>query len=282
LLVEVGDKQSVEVMACGSGAPMLLVPPIGLTAPVWYQQFAHFSDRYRVLVLHHPGYGLSDPQRDLANGAIVELFAKTLDRLGVHEPMHVMAGCFGGVLAQGLAARLPHRTRSLTLVGAFYRNFGLPDMPVSELSIDEMIQAARAVSDSIGRDFEVIARDAAPADAARYAETKALLLQSLCAKPVHVMRYIAEILRFEGLEDLKRIQAPTLSVVGTLDTIVDPAISSSIAQHVRQGSLHTVVGAGHYPYLTHPDVFNGAVSDFLRRAESQIQPPDHTIQAEVV
>jgi len=283
VVVRHADGQHVEAFLSGRGTPILMVPPIGLTAPVWHRQIAAWAGQHRIIVLHHPGYGLSDPQKSFANEAVVELFGRTLDVLGIDEPLHVMGSCFGGLAAQGFAATFRDRVASLTLVGSFYRNFGLPDMPVDALTIEQMMDATKAVSESIGRDFDLVSASGAEGlDLSLLAAEKQLLLDSQCAKPVHVMRYIAEILRYEGLSTLEQIEAPALCVVGTLDTIVAPQTSVFMAETLRRGDLSTVVGSGHYPYMTHNEVFNSQVSAFIRQVEQQNGGLGRTVGAGVI
>ncbi len=99
----------------------------------------------------------------------------------------------------------------------------------------------------------------AHAAAGRLAAARDLLLKSQCTTPVNVMRYLAEVLRFEGLADLQRIAAPTLCITGSVDTIVMPDTAQVIASHVQRGRCKIITGAGHYPYLTHDDAFTPLV-----------------------
>lgn len=193
-------------------------------------------------------------------------------------PLHVLGSCFGGLSAQHLAARYPERVRSLTLIGAFYRNFGLPDMPIDSLSIEEMIDATKAVGESIRRDFGAVEAALGAEAAGRLAAARDLLLKSQCTTPVNVMRYLAEVLRFEGLADLQRIAAPTLCITGSVDTIVMPDTAQVIASHVQRGRCKIITGAGHYPYLTHDDAFTPLVLQHMGAAERAPSADDKVSQ----
>lgn len=269
-LVRLGGGQVVEAFTVGRGSPVLLIPPIGLTAPVWHRQIAGWAEDHQLIVVHPPGYGLSDPQKDTSSRGVVSTILQGLDALQVHQPVHVIGSCFGGVAAQYLAAHHGERVASLTLVGGFYRNFGLPDMPVQELTIEQMAEATAAVGASIQRDFEIV-RGGLPQSAPDGALTAArdLLLRSQCAPPTQVMRYIAEILRFEGLSDLERVRAPALCIAGTLDTIVSPETAGFMASHLTEGRHVLIDGAGHYPYLTHHERFAPLVLEFIGSVDRQ-------------
>nr|ARR97041.1 SphH [Herpetosiphon sp. B060] len=271
LLVNVADKTQAEVWMIGNGPPLVLIPAIGLTAPVWINQIQQWAADYRVIVIHQQGYGMTDLTSDISTAAVAKLFISTLDQLGINRPCHVIGSCFGGVAAQYLTQAYPERVCSLTLCGTFNKNFGLPDIDVSELTIDQMIEGAKMIGSSINRDFDAVAEGLASDQAQPIVEqARSLLLKSQCVSPLVVMRYITQILTLNGQAWLPRIQAPTLCLSGNLDTIVAPETSRTISQQIPAGRYIEIPGAGHYPFLTHVDLFEQAVRPFLREQEAQL------------
>ncbi|SOD99165.1 non-ribosomal peptide synthetase [Spirosoma fluviale] len=266
LLVKTGDKERTEVFMIGEGPTILLIPAIGLTAPVWFKQLERYQNCYRLVVIHNPGYGLSDLSGDISVPAVAERFVRTLDALDIREPIHVMGSCFGGVTAQYLAKAHKSRVASLTLVGSFYKNFGLPDVKMDDLTIDQMIEGVKMIGASISNDFDQVLQDNPLV--AMVEEARDLLLNSQCVNPLVVMRYITHILTLAGEPWLSEIDAPVLCVAGDRDTIVHPTTSQFIAATVQNGHYHEIAGAGHYPYLTHPDVFDSLVLPFVEQATS--------------
>ena len=266
LLVKTGPKERTEVFMIGEGPTLLLIPAIGLTAPVWFKQLAQYQSRYRLVVIHNPGYGLSDLSGDISVPAVADRFVRTLDALDIREPMHVMGSCFGGVTAQYLAKAYKNRVASLTLVGSFYKNFGLPDVKMDDLTIDQMIEGVKLIGASISNDFDQVLEGSRQVPMVE--EARDLLLNSQCVNPLVVMRYITHILTLAGEPWLAEIEAPVLCVAGDRDTIVHPTTSQFIATTVPDGQYHEIAGAGHYPYLTHPDVFDDLVLRFMESASA--------------
>ncbi|MFR1445862.1 hypothetical protein ACLUYJ_20095, partial [Acinetobacter baumannii] len=60
MLVTTSNGKKVEVILAGKGSPILFMPPVALTAPVWYNQFMCMAREHCVVVIHTPGYGLSE------------------------------------------------------------------------------------------------------------------------------------------------------------------------------------------------------------------------------
>ena len=62
---------------------------------------------------------------------------------------------------------------------------------------------------------------------------------------------------------LARIDCPALVLLGERDTLVPIAAGEALAAALPHGTLRLMPGAGHAPFLSHPEAFAEAVSDFL-------------------
>ena len=63
--------------------------------------------------------------------------------------------------------------------------------------------------------------------------------------------------------DAARIPIPTLVVAGEHDTLAPPAASAWLAEALPAAELLRLPGAGHAPFLSHPDAFRDALLGFL-------------------
>ena len=61
----------------------------------------------------------------------------------------------------------------------------------------------------------------------------------------------------------ERIEAPTLVVTGTADTVVDPRNSSLLAERIAGAQLEQIEGAGHMLFWERTEEFAGIVERFL-------------------
>jgi pimeloyl-ACP methyl ester carboxylesterase len=78
------------------------------------------------------------------------------------------------------------------------------------------------------------------------------------------MRYLNEVLSLRPSEWVSAISAPTLYIVGALDTIVKPEAQLKAAAGHEGSQTIEIANTGHYPYLTHSSEFNATLVNFLR------------------
>ncbi len=66
---------------------------------------------------------------------------------------------------------------------------------------------------------------------------------------------------------LAEIVAPALILRGQLDTMMSPRHVVALRAAIPGAEFTELASTGHFPYLTHRDMFNRALSSFLTRAE---------------
>lgn len=271
MMINTSFNKKIEVFTIGEGVPILLVPAIGLTAPIWTNQLKSWSDKYQLIVIHHPGYGISELPKQITNEVVAVIFKEVLQTLGIERKIHVIGSCFGGVVSQFFAKEYPELLASLTLSGSFYKNFGLPDIKVEDLTIEQMIEGASMISAGVNQDFDVVVENIEMDTRLAIIENaRELLNKSQCVDPLVVMRYITQILTLSGKEWLADIKVPTLCIAGNFDTIVSPSISREISELVPDGTYMEIKGSGHYPYLTHTEDFDQKVLPFIEKQENAV------------
>ncbi|WP_345246390.1 alpha/beta fold hydrolase [Nibrella saemangeumensis] len=276
LMVTTSNGKKVEVILSGKGSPILFIPPVALTAPVWYNQFMSMTNKHCVTVIHAPGYGLSETIRENNTKGVAEVYAEVIGLLYPGQPVHLIASCFGTIAAQYLASHNADQVASLTLVGGFYDNIGIPDIDPEKLAIDELFALVQKVSGSLKADFDnVLAHLPDTEEEAkrrnqvqRFAD---LLLNSQCANPLVAMKYLNELLTLFTLPWMPMIEVPTLCIYGNYDTVVDPKASRVLHEGIAHSRLIEIKGAGHYPFLTHDDQFNDLLNAFLDEQKASMQ-----------
>ncbi len=78
-------------------------------------------------------------------------------------------------------------------------------------------------------------------------------------------RRLQALLRFDLYPDLPRLRLPVLFVHGSRDLLVPWWSGRRAARMVPYARFEVIRGAGHIPYLSHPDAFNAVVGSFLRQ-----------------
>ncbi|MFY4674877.1 alpha/beta fold hydrolase [Bacillus anthracis] len=266
LVMKTPSCDEVEVIVSGKGKPILFLPAVALTAPVWIKQFELIRENYQLICIHAPSYGLSKTIKESTTEGVSKVFVEVLDRLNLGEPVNIVASCFGSIAATYLSRFYPEYVSTLSLVGGFYDNSDLPQFEMGNLKIEEIMQMVNTVSESLKVDFDTVMNnmDASHTDLiADINKSAALLLNSQCANPLVAMRYLNEMLTLSTLEWLPEIKLPTQCIYGDLDTVVSPERSKVLNDKIPNSKIIEVTGSGHYPFLTHPQIFNSILEGFL-------------------
>ncbi|WP_462203455.1 alpha/beta fold hydrolase, partial [Frankia sp. CcWB3] len=245
----------VEVLSRGTGPVVLMMPPFNIGAGVFAGQFAALSDRFRLVVVHHPGVGATTAAGDISLAGIADLYRAALDRLGVPGPVHVVGSSFGGLLAQSFVLAHPDRARSLTLLCSSYRYAN---------RVGEINRLERIVAEDVDRLVAAGVQGAAE----RRAEYLEHLLRCESMAPHIGLRYLDV---FAEQPDLLRrlpdIPVPTLVVHGRLDGIVPLKTAHLMHGAIPDARYHELPDAGHFPSVTHPREVSDVLAAFVSEVE---------------
>ena len=109
----------------GQGRPLLLIHGFPSAAWDWHYLWEPLAQRYRVLVCDLLGFGDSAKPRAHRYSLLeqADLQQALLGRLGIDEPLHVLAHDYGDSVAQELLAR--HHEGRLRLASCVFLNGGL-------------------------------------------------------------------------------------------------------------------------------------------------------------
>lgn len=103
----------------GAGPPLLLIHGTAASLHTWDAWVAELGERYRLVRLDLPGFGLTgpEPDHDYSIERRVDVLVALLDHLGI-ERATVAGNSLGGYVAWQLAWRRPERVDALVLVDA--------------------------------------------------------------------------------------------------------------------------------------------------------------------
>jgi pimeloyl-ACP methyl ester carboxylesterase len=257
----------------GDGEPLLVMVGFAVSCAVMEPLAELYATRLQCITYDHPGTGRSSRRpvpyttAHLAASAI-----RLLDELGI-EAAHVAGLSMGGIVAQELALRFPHRVRGLILVSTSTSG------PLSTPPDLRRIAAAapRMVGGSLLRrrpwlapalfSPAFVARDPDRADALLRPMTAHLsawgTLGQLCAASLH-----------DRALDLHRIRAPTLVLHGDRDVLVPVSNARLLAAGIPDAELRVFPGAGHGVALEHAEETFSLMCEWLaRRRPAAGKPP---------
>ena len=243
----------VEMLTCGEGPAIVLLPPIASIATAWMYQASELSKHFQVIVPNYPGYGRSEFSDQAGSiSAIANGMLEVLHLANVRHPFHLVGWSMGGMIAQIMAERCPERIKTLTLVST-----------TSHLGNDDSVENALRIVRLLENDFEL-----------NVAETmghgKELLFQCIKATQENEIsrHYFSQVLGFDFRNKVSGIHIPTLVAAGDKDEITPLTHAKDLHSEIENSEYHEIKGGGHYMPLQYPETLNQLLLDFIRRHEN--------------
>ena len=247
-----------EISGPSSAPVVMLSHSLGSNLHMWDPQMAALEGRFRVLRYDTRGHGASDaPEGAYTLEELVADAAALLDALAIPR-VHFVGLSMGGMIAQGFALSRPERLDRLVLcdTSAF-----MP--PEAQPIIQDRIDTARReglsalVDSTLARWFtaDYLRRKGPGVDMIR-----GILQSSPAAGYIGCTEAIR---RLDYLNDLARIQRPTLIVVGAEDPGTPVAAARAIHERIAGSQLVILPSASHLCNIEQAQSFNSALTVFL-------------------
>jgi pimeloyl-ACP methyl ester carboxylesterase len=274
--VNVGTEKSTPVELYyedhGSGKPVVLVHGWPLSGRSWESQVpALISAGYRVITYDRRGFGWSSQPW---NGYDYDTLAADLDALLQHLDVKgaTLAGFSmgGGEVARYIAKYGPGRIAKAVFASAvppyLYKAQDNPEGGLDEATIAQFQGGVKkdrlAFLDDFTKNFFSAGGKLLVSEQQRiYARDIAAF-----ASPKGTLDCIAAFSRTDFRGDLKKIAIPTLIIHGDSDAIVPFEVSGKrMLEAIKGSQLVLIKGGPHGVNATHPEQFNKALIEFLRR-----------------
>ncbi|HEY5802060.1 MAG TPA: alpha/beta fold hydrolase, partial [Burkholderiaceae bacterium] len=259
--VRPGDARPLEMSVVEAGpaygdkdqAPvMVLIHGFGGRAAYWEAQLEQFQDNFRVIALDLRGHGYTDAP-DAGDGAeydvpeLVADIACALDVLQVPQRFILISHSFGGALASYFMRRYPGRVSSLVIIASAVR-FRL------RLAGRMLLRVPPSILDWVRELMPLVGLDAARL----YPPSHVVYLQNKNA-----------LATWDGTENLRAIDAPTLVILGHRDILFAAESYQDVARLIPGAQEVVVPVSAHQVMVERPDAVNRAIEHFL---EGQIDP----------
>ncbi len=253
----------VEVVRLGRGRPMVLVPGLAGSWPLMMPLAHRLAHHFEVITYGLRGDGFAAPTFTAPGSEIWDMASHAADlasliaQLGLECPT-VFGVSFGGAIALELAIEHPSRLGALIVQGADAR-------------------FSRTLGSSIAR--RVLERFALPPDN-RFVNQFFNLLHGAKPEPGPLVDFVTATIwetdqsvmasrlalleQFDIMDQLWRIDVPTLVMAGSKDVIVPPSRQERLARSIPGARFELLEGAGHIGFLTHR-------SEALRHVRALVQ-----------
>ena len=249
----------------GDGPPLLLIMGLGCSARQWDWMREILAAAFHVITFDNRGVGRSDkPDHEYTSELLADDAVALLDALEV-ERAHVMGASMGGMVAQQVALRHPHRVHKLVL-GCTMPAFGFV-APTDETiglmaaagsaEVPPEVSAAGMVDIFLSPHFRE--RDPATTDALR----RMMEAEKREQGPDAFMHQFSAMASHDATADLERISSPTLVMIGDGDIVVPPPNAEHLAKVIPDAQYSLLEGVWHAFWVEAPGESSERVRAFL-------------------
>ena len=255
---------AVDNAAAGvAGRPaVVLLHGVGGGKGQWTPQLAQLAAAgWRAIAWDMPGYGDSPAPREFTFAALAASLEALLDHHAL--PRAVLVGhSMGGMVALEGYARHPRRIAGLVLTCTSAR-FGSSDGAWQKGFIAERVAPLDAGRGMAGLAAEQVPKMMTRA-ASREARDAAIAVMSNVPEATY-RRALECLLTFDRRDVLARIEAPTLVLAAAADTQAPPSVMEKMAGRIHDAEYVVLPECAHLANFERPELFGGAVCEFLAR-----------------
>jgi (E)-2-((N-methylformamido)methylene)succinate hydrolase len=239
---------------------LILLHGVGLNQSIWAAQIREFSDTHRVITYDLLGHG-DETRRGTVLADWVAQLENRADALGLQK-FSLLGFSFGGMIAQGYAAKHENRIDRLILVSTVYDRSDADRVGVlARLELAKRQGPQAIISAALARWFSPTAN---PELLARY-DT---LLRGNDASAFLAAYECFATADKELNGALANFHRPTLIITGELDTGSTLAMAQKLASVIPDAECYIVPGGRHMMPVEMPEMVNPVLSRFLKEAQS--------------
>jgi pimeloyl-ACP methyl ester carboxylesterase len=227
---------------------------------MWANQVGPLADRFRVINVDQRGHGRSSPcTQPFSLYDMVDDMVAVLDSLEIDRA--VWCGLsIGGMVALRAALVVPDRVRGLIIVDSHAGNettfkkvkYGAMNLGAMFLGLRPFVPAVLPLM------FGATTMREQPELVGRWADRFGELHRPSVSATLQAL-----VRRDSVLDELARIEAPALVLVGDEDRSLPPRDSREMTDRLANAELVTVAGAGHLSALERPEEVTAAMLSFL-------------------
>jgi pimeloyl-ACP methyl ester carboxylesterase len=246
----------------GPGEPIVFSHGLLWNSNLYAQQIEALKGRYRCISYDHRGQGRSKapPGKGIELRTVYEDAVAFIQALGL-APCHFVGLSMGGFVGLRIAARHPELLRSLTLLDTSAASESTWNMSRYYL----LMATTRWLGlwPVVDRIMSIFFGQTFMKDPARSDEREQWRSQ-LLSNPREVWRAMqGAIMRRDITEELSRILAPTLILVGEEDVVTRPEAAETLHTRIRGAQMVRMPHVGHMSNLEQPELVNQAICRFL-------------------
>jgi 3-oxoadipate enol-lactonase len=258
---DVDERPQLAFDDAGGGQPVVLLHGFPFDRSLWREQSELLRNDYRVVTPDLRVHGASEVTVGTVQmEAMAHDVARLMDHLKIEKA--IIGGLsMGGYVALAFARMFPERVQGLVLADT------RAQADTEEGKQNRAVQAQKAITEGMKPIVEAMLPKLVTAETLVnrpdvVGHVRSMMMKTPPEGAAAALRGMAE--RQDQRAFLKRIDVPTLVMVGQSDPITPVADSELMNQAIRGSRLKVIDEAAHVSNLEQPDQFNSALVGFLR------------------
>jgi pimeloyl-ACP methyl ester carboxylesterase len=249
----------------GTGEPLVLIPYLAADCACYAFQVAEYSKHFTCISVDPRGAGETDKPDGIYS---TELFADDvsafMQALGVNRA-HISGLSLGAATGMWLAAKYPHKVKSLSLHSGWTK---------TDPFIKTAVEGWQVMAKALGSVNEMVILGIFPwcftpelyAAKSDYIQSLAGFVRSRPAQPVDAfMRQSKAVIAHDAESHLGKIKSSTQITFGRHDMVTSTRFADRMQAGIKGAELLVFEGCAHAPIYEKVDEFNEKTLEFLRR-----------------
>ena len=249
----------------GTGEPLILIPYLAADYACYAFQVAEYSKHFTCISVDPRGAGETDkPEGVYSTELFADDVAAFMQALGI-ERAHVTGLSLGAATGMWLAAKYPHRVKSLSLHSGWTK---------TDPFLKTAVEGWQVMAKGLGSVTEMVILGIFPwcftpelyAAKPDYINSLAEFVRGRPAQPLDAfMRQSNAVIAHDVEAQLGKIRAPTQITFGRYDLITSTRFAERIKNNIQGAELIVFEGCAHAPIYEKVDEFNLKTLQFLQR-----------------
>jgi pimeloyl-ACP methyl ester carboxylesterase len=249
----------------GSGEPLILIPYLAIDYACYAFQVADYAKHFTCISVDGRGVGETDkPDGVYSTELFADDVAAFMDALGI-ERAHVFGLSLGAATGMWLAAKYPHKVKSLSLHSAWHK---------SDPFLQAVVSGWQKLAQGLGSVPEMTVLGIFPwcftpelyAAKPEYIQSLADFVRARPHQPMPAfMQQSNAVMAHDASAQLGRIQAPTQITFGRFDMVTSTRFAEPLHSGIHNSEVAVFEGCAHAPIYEKVEEFNHRTLAFLQQ-----------------
>jgi pimeloyl-ACP methyl ester carboxylesterase len=247
----------------GEGEPLVLIPYLAADQACYAFQVGDYAKQFTCITVDLRGAGRTDkPEGSYTTDLLADDVAALMQAIGV-ERAHVSGLSLGAAVGMWLAARYPHRVKSLSLHSAWHK---------SDPFLRVAVEGWRIMAEGLGSVTEMVIAGIFPwcltpelyAAKPEYIDALAEFVRGRPMPPVDAfLRQSEGVLNHDASDQLRNITAPTQITFGGRDLVTSTRFADPLQEGIKDSELVIFEDCCHTAMYEKVKEFNERTLEFL-------------------